>query len=152
MCVCVCERGCMSVCVPEGLAFSRSHPLQLIQPRLLDLLYSWPPFYSRRSWGGEVSGPNLHLACKPERQRHTSRETRDLHDSERETKTHDLHDCEGSVCECEQPYSDYRDGQISPAMAAQREPYLPILYTETERECVCVPLCVGEPRLIHSIH
>ncbi len=33
----------------------------------------------------------------------------------------------------EQPYSDYRDGQISPALAAislaaQREPYLPILY------------------------
>ncbi len=45
------------------------------------------------------------------------------------------------MCECEQPYSDYRDGQISPAMAAQREPYLPVLYPwrrerdrETERE------------------
>ncbi len=83
--------------------------------------------------GGEVSGPNLHLACKPERQRHTSRETRDLHDSE------------SSVCECEQPYSDYRDGQISPAMAAQREPYLPILYTETERECVCTSVRGGVP-------
>ncbi len=55
--MCVCERGCMSVCVPEGLAFSRSHPLQLIQPRLLDLLYSWPPFYSRRSWGGKYRAP-----------------------------------------------------------------------------------------------
>ncbi len=95
--------------------------------------------------GGEGSGPNLHLACKPERQRHTSRETHDLHDSERETKTHDLHDSEGSVCECEQPYSDYRDGQISPAMAAQREPYLPILYTETERECVCTSVRGGAP-------
>ncbi len=31
-----------------------------------------------------------------------------------------LHDSEGSVCECEQPYSDYRDGQISPAMAPKR--------------------------------
>ncbi len=40
----------------------------------------------------------------------------------RDRDTHDLHDSEGSVCECEQPYSDYRDGQISPAMAAQREP------------------------------
>ncbi len=41
------------------------------------------------------------------------------------------------MCECEQPYSDYRDGQISPAMAAQREPYLPVLYPwrrERERE------------------
>ncbi len=56
------------------------------------------------------------------------------------------------MCECEQPYSDYRDGQISPAMAAQREPYLPVLYPwrrergrahERESVCVCVPLCVG---------
>ncbi len=40
---------------------------------------------------------------------------------------------------CEQPYSDYRDGQISPAMAAQREPYLPVLYPwRRERESVCV--------------
>ncbi len=70
------------------------------------------------------------------RDRDTRAETHDLHDSERETKTHDLHDSEGSVCECEQPYSDYRDEQISPAMAAQIEPYLPILYTETQRESV----------------
>ncbi len=34
--------------------------------------------------GGEGSGPYLHLACKPERQRHTSRETHDLHDRDRE--------------------------------------------------------------------
>ncbi len=56
---CVCERGCMSVCVcvPEGSAFSRSHPLQLIQPRPLDLLHSWPPFYSRCSWGGKDRAP-----------------------------------------------------------------------------------------------
>ena len=27
----------------------------------------------------------------------------------------------------EQSYSDYRDGQISTALAAQREPYLPLL-------------------------
>ncbi len=53
----------------------------------------------------------------------------------RDRDTHDLHDSEGSVCECEQPYSDYRDGQISPAMAAHREPYLPVLYPWTrERE------------------
>ncbi len=55
----------------------------------------------------------------------------------RDRDTHDLHDSEGSVCECEQPYSDYRDGQISPAMAAQREPYLPVLYPrrrERDRE------------------
>ncbi len=38
------------------------------------------------------------------------------------------------MCECEQPYSDYRDGQISPAMAAQREPYLPVLLPMDERE------------------
>ncbi len=54
--------------------------------------------------GGKGSGPYLHLACKPERQKQEQRETPDLHDRE------------GSVCECEQPYSDYRDGQISPAM------------------------------------
>ncbi len=70
----------------------------------------------------------------------------------RDRDTHDLHDSEGSVCECEQPYSDYRDRQISPAMAAQREPYLPVLYPwtrerergrahERERESVCVYLC-----------
>ncbi len=38
------------------------------------------------------------------------------------------------MCECEQPYSDYRDGQISPAMAAQREPYLPVLLPMEKRE------------------
>ncbi len=48
-------------------------------------------------------------------------------------------------------------------MAAQREPYLPVLYPwRRARErararervcvCVCVPLCVGGPRLIHLIH
>ncbi len=52
----------------------------------------------------------------------------------RDRDTHDLHDSEGSVCECEQPYSDYRDGQISPAMAAQREPYLPVLLPMDKRE------------------
>ncbi len=53
----------------------------------------------------------------------------------RDRDTHDLHDSEGSVCECEQPYCEYRDGQISPAMAAQREPYLPVLYPwRRERE------------------
>ncbi len=56
----------------------------------------------------------------------------------RDRDTHDLHDSEGSVCECEQPYSDYRDGQISPAMAAQREPYLPVLLPMEKRERVCV--------------
>ncbi len=71
----------------------------------------------------------------------------------RDRDTHDLHDSEGSVCECEQPYSDYRDGQISPAMAAQREPYLPVLLPmeKRERECVCVRLCVGGPCSIHVI-
>ncbi len=49
----------------------------------------------------------------------------------RDRDTHDHHDSEGSVCECEQPYSDYRDGQISPALAAQRETYLPVLYPWT---------------------
>ncbi len=34
--------------------------------------------------GGKDRGPYLHLACKPERQRHTSRETHDLHDRERQ--------------------------------------------------------------------
>ncbi len=64
----------------------------------------------------------------------------------RDRDTHDLHDSEGSVCECEQPYSDYRDGQISPAMAAQREPYLPVLYPwrrERERVCVCTSVRGG---------
>ncbi len=46
----------------------------------------------------------------------------------------------------EQPYSDYRDRQISPALAAQREPYLSILSPwisvcvcacENLRVCVC---------------
>ncbi len=71
----------------------------------------------------------------------------------RDRDTHDLHDSEGSVCECEQPYSDYRDGQISPAMAAQREPYLPVLLPMEKRErvCVCVRLCVGGPCSIHVI-
>ncbi len=74
------------------------------------------------SWGGEGSAP----ICT-------------WHVNLRDRDTHDLHDSEGSVCECEQPYSDYRDGQISPAMAAQREPYLPVLYPwRRERECVCV--------------
>ncbi len=68
----------------------------------------------------------------------------------RDRDTHDLHDSEGSVCECEQPYSDYRDGQISPAMAAQREPYLPVLYPwrrgregARTRECVCTSVRGG---------
>ncbi len=35
----------------------------------------------------------------------------------------------------EQPYSDYRDRHISPALTAQREPYLPIMYPwRRERE------------------
>ncbi len=78
-------RVCVCVCVPEGSAFSFSHPLRIVQPRLLVLLHSWPNIYSRCSWG-EGSGPYLHLACKPERQRHTSRETHDLHDRERQKR------------------------------------------------------------------
>ncbi len=95
----------------------------------------------RRSWGGKDRAPIF-----------------TWHVNLRDRDTHDLHDSEGSVCECEQPYSDYRDGQISPAMAAQREPYLPVLYPwrrERERararESVCVPLCVGGPSSIHVI-
>ncbi len=87
------------------------------------------------SWGGEGSAP----ICT-------------WHVNLRDRDTHDLHDSEGSVCECEQPYSDYRDGQISPAMAAQREPYLPVLYPwRRERESVCVCVCVGGPCSIHVI-
>ncbi len=85
VCVCVC------VCVPEGSAFSFSHPLRIVQPWLLVLLHSWPNIYSRCSWG-EGSGPYLHLACKPERQRHMifmtdrQRETETQRDRETETQ------------------------------------------------------------------
>ncbi len=44
------------VCVPEGSAFSFSHPLRIVQPWLLVLLHSWPNIYSRCSWGGRI-GP-----------------------------------------------------------------------------------------------
>ncbi len=80
MCVCVC------VCVPEGSAFSFSHPLRIVQPRLLVLLHSWPNIYSRCSWGGGRIGPlsALGMCTWHERQRHTSRETHDLHDREKQ--------------------------------------------------------------------
>ncbi len=131
-CVCVREKVYECVCVYLRGWHHHAPILSEYSHGLLTGCIPGLPF-TRGAHGGEGSGPNLHLACKPERQRHTSRET------------HDLHDSEGSVCECEQPYSDYRDGQISPAMAAQREPYLPVLYpwrrereTETEREGVCM--------------
>ncbi len=98
VCVCVCVCVC-GVCVPEGSAFSFSHPLRIVQPWLLVLLHSWPNIYSRCSWGGKDRAPictwhvNLrdrntraerHMIFMTERQRERDRERETERDRETE--------------------------------------------------------------------